>query len=95
MMIRPVEIQARDNYKIWLRYSDHSEGIVDLAYLIDRGAFKALKNKDFFESVYINEFGSIAWGDEIELCPDALYLKITGKEIEDIMPGFKKYASNA
>ncbi len=94
-MIRPIEVQARGQYTIWLRYSDQSEGTVDLSYLIDRGVFKSLKKRDVFESVFITESGSVAWGDDIELCPDALYMKITGKKLEDVLPGLKTSASNA
>ena len=94
-MIRPIEVQARGQYTIWLRYSDQSEGTVDLSYLIDRGVFKTLKKRDVFESVFITESGSVAWGDDIELCPDALYMKITGKKLEDVLPGLKTSASNA
>lgn len=27
---------------------------------------------------------SLAWGDQVDLCPDALYLKVTGKRPEDL-----------
>ena len=30
--------------------------------------------------------GSIAWSDEVELCEDALYLRLTGKSVEEVMP---------
>jgi len=94
-MIRPVKIEPKDNYKIWLCYSDQTEGIVDLSYLVDHGVFKSLKDKDFFETVRITDAGSIAWGDDIELCPDSLYLKITGKNKEDFLPGLKSLPADA
>ena len=86
-MIRPVEVKALEPYEIWLRYSDQSEGTVDLSELANRGVFKAWNETKVFQSVYITDYGSIAWGDEIELCADALYLKLTGKKVTDIMPG--------
>ncbi len=41
--------------------------------------------------------GSVAWGedDRIELCADALYLQLTGKSVEEAMPGARKIAVNA
>ena len=94
-MIRPIKVEPRDNYKIWLCYNDQGEGIVDLAHLIDRGVFKALKNRDFFKSVRITNAGSVAWGDVIELCPDALYLKITDKKRKEVLPGLKSLPTDA
>ena len=48
-----------------------------------------------FQSVYISKYGSIAWGDEMELCADALYLKLTGKKVTDIMPGLSTSITDA
>jgi hypothetical protein len=94
-MIRPIAVKAHEHFKIWLRYSDQTEGTVELSHLVNRGVFKMLKNKNVFESVYITDSGSIAWGDDIELCPDTLYMKITGKKVEEVMPGIKTLAGNA
>jgi len=94
-MIRPIKVEPLDNYKIRVCFTDQSEGVVDLSHLIDRGVFKALKDRDFFKSVRITDAGSVAWGDDIELCPDALYLKITGKKSEDVLPGLKSLPANA
>ncbi len=40
-----------------------------------------------FEKVHVTEHRSIAWDDQIELCPDALYLQLTGMTVEELMPG--------
>ena len=42
----------------------------------------------FFESVRINSYDEVAWGNEIDMCPDSLYLQLTGKPVEDIWPRF-------
>ncbi len=85
-MIRPTEVQAREGYRIWLRYSDGAMGELDLSRLAGRGVFQAWKDRGFFETVHVSESGSIAWSDDIELCPDALYMRLTGKPIEEVMP---------
>jgi len=94
-MIRPIKVKPQDNYKIWVCFNDQSEGVADLSHLINRGVFRALKNREFFKSVRITEAGSVAWGDDIELCPDALYLKITGNKREDVLPGLKSLPADA
>lgn len=78
-LIRPLEVKALNNYKIWLRYSDGATGEVDLSDLVEKGVFRLWEKRDFFEQVQLTESGSISWGDEIELCPDSLYLKLTEK----------------
>ena len=43
-----------------------------------------------FESVDIGEHGQVAWGDEIDMCPDALYLRLTGKTPEEVFPNLRE-----
>jgi hypothetical protein len=78
-MIRPVNITALPGYKIRVDYADGVTGVVDLADLVGRGVFTPLRDEAFFKKVHVGEFGQIAWNDEIEICPDATYLEITGK----------------
>ena len=92
---RPVAVTARDGYRIGLRYSDGVEGEVDLSGLAGCGVFKAWLEPEFFKQVYISEWRSIAWSDDIEICADALYLEITGKSPEDIWPGLRRESDPA
>ena len=88
-MIRPAAVQARERYRLWLKYADGSAGEVDLSHLVGSGVFIAWKDPERFEQVRIAPHGAIAWEDDIELCPDALYLALTGKSVEDVMPGVR------
>lgn len=94
-MIRPTEVEARDGYRIWLRYSDGVAGEADLSHLAGHGPFAAWNNRRCFEAVHIGPSGGVAWGDDIELCPDALYMQITGKAVEEVMPGVRTLTENA
>ena len=85
-MITAVEVAPRAGYRIWLRYSDGVSGEVDLADLAGRGIFGAWLDRSFFEKVHVSPYGSIAWSDDVELCEDALYLRLTGKSVEEVMP---------
>ena len=84
--VRPTNVEPRGQYRIWLRYSDSSEGEVDLAHLAGDGVFKAWDDPACFASVYLTEYDAIAWGDELELCPDALYMELTRKSLAEFMP---------
>lgn len=83
-MVRPVEVEARPGYRIWLRYSDGAAGEVDLSGVAGQGVFKAWDEPGHFEKVHIAPHRAIAWDDEVELCPDALYMELTGKSWEEL-----------
>ena len=88
-MIRPTDVEPRSGHRIWLRFSDGAAGEIDLSELAGRGVFNSWNSRDFFEAVQITKNGGIAWGKHVELCPDALYFKLTGKSVEDVMPDVK------
>ena len=83
-------VEPRPGYRLWLRYDDGAEGEVDLSYLAGRGVFQAWKRPGFFESVYVGPLGGVTWGDDIDLCPDALYLRLTDKTPEEIFPNLRR-----
>ena len=89
-MFKPLEVRALPDYKLWLRYADGAEGEVDLSEFAGRGAFKLWDDYSAFEGVYIGEQGQVAWSDEIDLCPDALYLRLTGKRPEEVFPNLSE-----
>lgn len=89
-MPKPVEVKPRSNYRLWLRYDDGEQGEVDLSDLAGRGVFAAWGDAAFFESVRLGAHGEIEWGADIDLCPDALYLRLTGKTPEQIFPMLKR-----
>ena len=79
VMVRPTAVEPRGGWRIWLRYADGAEGEIDLSHLAGQGVFAAWEDRAFFERVRLTPDGGIAWGDDLDLCPDALYLRITSK----------------
>ena len=88
-MKKAVEVKPLSGYRIWLRYDDGAEGEVDLSHLAGRGVFKAWTDRKVFESVHVDSSGAIAWNEDLDLCPDALYLRLTGKAAEELFPALK------
>ena len=41
------------------------------------------------EGVHVDKSGAISWNEDIDLCPDALYLRLTGKTAEELFPALK------
>ena len=94
-MAKPVEVRALANYRIWLRYDDGVEGKVDLSDLAGRGVFEAWNNEALFGAVRIGAFGAIEWGADLDLCPDALYMRLTGKSPEEVFPALRPEFADA
>lgn len=85
IMIRPTKVEPRLGYRIWIRYSDGVAGEIDLSHLAGCGVFSAWNERACFESVRVSENGGIAWSEDLELCPDALYMQLTSKSVMQVM----------
>jgi hypothetical protein len=59
------------------------QGLVALDDLVGRSVFKIWSDRRVFESVRINDAGAVEWPGNVDLCADALYLRLTGKQPED------------
>jgi Protein of unknown function (DUF2442) len=94
-MVKPISISALPNYRIEVVFSDGTEGSVDLSDLLGQGVFEAWKDEKLFARVQVGEGRQIRWSDEIELCPDAIYLKLTGKTPEDLFPSLRREPGHA
>ena len=89
MIPKPVEVKPLTDFRIWLRYEDGTEGTIDLSDVAGRGVFAAWNDPAFFRSVRLGSHGAIEWGASIDICPDAMYLRLTGKSPEDVFPALK------
>ncbi len=89
-MFKPVAVKAREDYKLWIRYSDGAEGEVDLSEFAGKGVFQIWNDCRIFEAVSLGAHGEVVWGDDVEMCPDALYLRLTGKAPEEIVPNLRE-----
>ena len=90
--LRPLQVEARDGFRLWVRFDDGVEGEVDLSPRAGRGVFKVWDDPGVFESVHVTPHRSIRWTEDAELCADAVYLEITGLDVEEIMPGLSTHA---
>lgn len=89
-MLTPVEVKALPGHKLWLRYADGVEGDVDLSGLVGKGVFRLWDAPGSFDKVAIGQSGEITGGDEVDLCPDALYMRITRKSPEEVFPRLRE-----
>ena len=94
-MFKLESIKVLSGFRLHLRYENGVEGDIDLSDLAGRGVFKAWNNRQFFESVSIASGGGLEWPGQLDLCGDAIYLRLTGKTAEEIFPSLKSKTNPA
>lgn len=82
-------------FQLELRYDNAESGVVDLSPLVGRGVFTAWEQPGVFEQVRVTQDGAVEWPGELDLCPDALYLQMTGKKAEEVFPTLQSRLSHA
>lgn len=83
---RPTLARPLPSYRLWLRYSDGAEGEVDPSDLAGKGVLAVWNDVGQFERVHLAEHGRVEWDGEVDLCPDALYLRLTNKRPDEVFP---------
>jgi hypothetical protein len=94
-MFKIVEAKPLDNFRVWLRFADGVTGEVDLSHLRGQGVFALWDIAGEFERVAIGPRGELVWAEEIDLCPDALYMRVTGKTPEELFPAISEPLEHA
>jgi hypothetical protein len=94
-MFKPLEVRPLPGYRIWLSYDDGASGEVDLSHLVGKGVFAVWEEPSVFSGVRIGEHGRIAWAEDVDLCPDALYLRLTGMTAEEAFTRLKEQDADA
>ncbi|MBU4208233.1 MAG: DUF2442 domain-containing protein [Proteobacteria bacterium] len=94
-MHKIINVTVLQNYKVKLEYADGENGIADLSHLVGKGVFILWNDYKAFHNVKIGLSGELLWNDQVDLCPDSLYLQITNKEPEDLFPSLKRKVAYA
>jgi len=94
-MHKIIQARALENYRVELEFEDGTKGVIDLAHLVGKGVFARWQDEAEFKKLKIGEHGELKWGNDLDLCPDSLYLKVTSKTPEDEFPGLRPRIANA
>lgn len=89
------QVTVLENYRIDLCFVDGTRGKVDLSDLAGRGVFEVWNDYTEFRKAMVGEAGELVWPSGVDLCPDALYLRITGKKPEEEFPALQNELANA
>jgi hypothetical protein len=76
-MPRLVEARFVRNFVIWLRFSDGTEGEVDLAGELEGPVFEPLRDPAYFRLGTLNpSLHTITWPNGADLAPEFLYERV-------------------
>ncbi|RKY05950.1 MAG: DUF2442 domain-containing protein [Planctomycetota bacterium] len=69
------EIKVLDGHKLFVKFEDQKQGVVDLSGIINKGGvFTQLKERKQFEQAYIDpDWGVLCWPGDIDIAPETLY----------------------
>jgi hypothetical protein len=94
-MRKIVKVKALPDFTLELEFDNGITGTVNLSDLAGRGVFAIWRDGNAFEQVRISPSGELVWSDRVDLCPDALYFKVTGKKPEDVFPALRQESVHA
>jgi hypothetical protein len=94
-MHKIVSVEVLDGYRLNLTFDDGTRGLADLHQLVGSGVFSLWNDYDAFRNVKIGDCGELVWSDTVDLCPDSLYMQVTGKSPSDVFPSLKREPVNA
>ena len=68
------DVTPLDDYVLLLEFKSGEKRLFDVKPLLDKPVFQPLRDKELFTKVHVVFDYTIAWNNEIDLCPDSLYL---------------------
>jgi len=76
-MVDVIRLRPMDGRRLWLRFSDGSEGVRDMSDIIASGGpmVEPLKAPDYFARVFV-EMGAPTWPNGFDLDPINLYIEL-------------------
>lgn len=72
MYLSVKKVKPLDGYKLLLTFENDEVRLFDMNPYLEKGIFKALKDKSMFNSVKIS-FDTIEWENKADMDPETLY----------------------
>jgi len=85
-----INVEPLKEYRLRVKFSDGTEGNVDLSEFAGKGVFALWNDYSQFEKVTIGSDGELVWNDQVDMDGLGIYLKITGKKPEDVLPKLRE-----
>ena len=76
-----------ENFRLRLTFANGEQRIFNVSPYLAYPAFKRLGNPAFFSLAHA-EHGTVVWPDNIDFCPDTLYMESVEEDQEGYLAGF-------
>ncbi len=78
-MVDVLRLRPLEGHRLWVRFTDGSEGVRDLSPVIAAGGpmLEPLKSPEYFARVFV-EMGAPTWPNGFDLDPINLYMEMRG-----------------
>ena len=84
------EVKPLEKYRLNIKFSDGVQGVVDLSEFAGIGVFALWNDYSQFEKVKVGRSGELIWNEEVDMDGLAIYLKLTRKKPEDVLPKLRQ-----
>ncbi len=76
-MVDVLRLKALDSHRLWVRFSDGSEGVRDFSDILAEGGpmVEPLNTQDYFARAFV-EMGAPTWPNGFDLDPINLYMEL-------------------
>ncbi len=76
-MVHVVEAHVEEGSTVWVRFSDGTEGRVDVSAELHGPVFEPLKDRTNFQAMVVDpELGTIVWPNGADFAPEFLYDRV-------------------
>ena len=89
-MRRVISVRPLPGCRLALAFDDGVEGVAELSDLAGHGVFASWQEPGQFEKLTIGDSGEVVWASGVDQCPDALYLRVTGKTATQLFPSLER-----
>jgi hypothetical protein len=88
MLYDVVEVEARSNFRVWIRFENGVEGEADLSDLAGRGVFRRWTDdpEEFARVAVDPESGTLVWPGGLDVAPDRLYSEVVSRTVVQDRP---------
>ena len=75
------------DYLLEVVFVDGTKGVADLSEYSKRGGvFSRFADMEFFKKVFVTpDFGVLTWPGEVDIAPETIYEKVTGKPLKKVI----------
>jgi len=85
MFLHVIEAKYINNYQVWLKFNDKTNGIVDFSTELEGEIFEPLKNIDYFKNFKL-EGHTLNWENGADFAPEFLKSIILIENKNTIIP---------